>query len=332
MRAALEEARRGLGFTSPNPAVGAVLVRRNSIISTGHHRQAGSPHAEIECLRKMGSGGPADATLYVTLEPCSTTGRTQPCTNAILSAGVRNVVVGAADPNPAHAGRGIELLREAGVDVRAGVLENECTALNEAWNKWIRTRMPFVIAKCGMSLDGRLTTPLGENQWITSAAARRRARKSRATVDAILIGAETLRADNPRLTVRGSRDAKQPWRVVLTRSDRLPRDAHLFSDRFADRTLVYRNRSLTQVLQDLGKKDVTSVLLEGGGQILGEAFDSQLIDKVNIYIGAIFTGGPVVALGGKGAPSTAEAARLESVSYEQIGRDVFIVGYPKFSS
>src|SRR3954447_19983152 len=221
MRAALIEAKKALGRTSPNPVVGAVLLIDDRIVSKGHHREAGRAHAEIECLRDFGAPIPASATLYVTLEPCSTAGRTAPCTEAITKAGVKSVVIGATDPNPRHSGRGIVELRKAGVQVREGILAEECTRLNEAFNKWIVTGRPFVIAKCGMSLDGRLTRPPGEPRWITGSAARRDARQLRASVDAILVGAETIRADNPRLAAR-VRGAKQPWRVVITRSNRLP--------------------------------------------------------------------------------------------------------------
>src|SRR5438046_6442197 len=203
MRAALNEAKKALGQTSPNPAVGAVLVIDNRIVAKGHHREAGRDHAEIECLRDFGAPVPARATLYVTLEPCSTAGRTAPCTDAILSAGVRNVVVGTTDVNPRHSGKGIVQLRNAGVNVREGILTDECARINEAFNKWIVTGRPFVIAKCGMSLDGRLTRPAGESHWITGHSARRHAHQLRATVDAILAGAQTVRADNPSLTVRG---------------------------------------------------------------------------------------------------------------------------------
>src|SRR5215471_12696299 len=232
MRAALVEAKKALGWTSPNPAVGAVLVIDNRIASKGHHQEAGLAHAEVECLRNFGAPIPADATLYVTLEPCSTAGRTAPCTDAIIKAGVRNVIVGATDVNPRHSGKGIIQLRNAGIRVREGILGDECTQLNEAFNKWIVTGYPFTIAKCGMSLDGRLTRPAGEPRWITGRSARRDAHELRARVDAVLVGAETVRADNPRLTVRGLRGARQPWRVVLTRSGRLPRHAHLLSDKF----------------------------------------------------------------------------------------------------
>ena len=272
MRAALAEARRGIGSASPNPAVGAVLVRGQRVISRGYHRASGLPHAEIECLAAAPSGSLRSATLYVTLEPCSTIGRTPPCTDAIVRAGVGRVVIGATDPNPLHSGRGIDQLRAAGIKVTTGVLAAECSRLNEAFNKWIVTGKPFVIAKCGMSLDGRLTRAPNEGRWLTGPAARRHAMQLRAQVDAILIGAETLRRDNPRLTTRGIRGARQPWRVVLSRSGKLPRTAHLFADRFADRTLVYRNKALRQVLADLGRREITSVLIEGGGNVLGPGF------------------------------------------------------------
>ena len=327
MRIALREAQSGLGRTSPNPAVGAVLVLNNRIVAKGHHRRAGCEHAEVECLRNFSDPVPAGATLYITLEPCSTVGFTGPCTRAILQAGVKNVVIGAVDVNPRHQGRGIVQLRDAGVHVRQGILAEDCARLNEAFNKWIISRQPFVIAKCGMSLDGRLTRPPGESRWITSPAARRHARDLRAQVDAILVGAETVRADNPRLTLRGTRHVQQPWRVVLTRLGNLPKRAHLFSDRLAAKTLIYKGKSLASVLRNLGKKNVTSVLIEGGGEILGQALDARLIDKVQIYLGPLFAGGPVIAFFGHGAKSTAEAMRLGRVSYQQIGQNVCITAY-----
>ena len=328
MRAALREARKTLGQTSPNPAVGAVLVIDDRIVANGHHREAGLDHAEIECLRNFGAAVPARATLYVTLEPCSTAGRTAPCTDAILKAGVRSVVIGAIDVNPRHSGKGVMQLQNAGVKVRQGVLADECARLNEAFNKWIVTGQPFVIAKCGMSLDGRLTRQVEEPRWITGPSARRHARELRAHVDAVLVGAETLRADNPRLTVRGARRARQPWRVVLTRSGKLPRRARLFSDHLAARTLTYKGKSLADVVKDLGKCGITSVLIEGGGDVLGQALDARLIDKVQLYVGPILAGGPVIAFPGRGADTTPNALRLRNVSYRRIGQSVCITGYP----
>lgn len=332
MRIALAEARKGLGKTSPNPTVGAVLVKDSRIIARGYHRRAGGDHAEVDCLRKLAEPVPPGAVLYVTLEPCSTRGRTAPCANYIIERGVRSVVIGAIDPNPQHRGRAVELLRAGGVDVTTGSLEEECAQLNEAFNKWIVIGEPFVIAKCGMSLDGHLTPPPGESQWLTSESARAHAHKLRALVDAIIVGAETIRRDNPRLTVRSGLRRVQPLRVILTKSGRLPRGAKVFCDSNRDRTLICRNKTLRSVLRDLGRRKVTSVLIEGGGDVLSQAFDQRLVDKVQIYVAPIFTGGNVLAFGGKGAPSTERSLRLESPLYQRIGEDICVIGYPKSAS
>ena len=329
MRAALAEAKKGLGNTSPNPAVGAVLVNGNRIIARGCHRQAGGDHAEVDCLRKLAGPVPAGAILYVTLEPCSTRGRTAPCANYIIERKVRGVVIGTIDPNPQHRGRAVELLRAGGVDVVTGILERECARINEAFNKWIVTGEPFVIAKCGMSLDGHLTRPPGESQWLTSESSRAHAHKLRAVVDAIIVGAETIRRDNPRLTVRSGPRRVQPMRVILTKSGRLPRSAKIFSDSNRDRTLICRNKTLRSVLRDLGRRKVTSVLIEGGGDLLTQAFGQRLVDKVQIYLAPIFTGGTVLAFGGMGTPSTQRSVRLESLLYQRIGDDICVIGYPK---
>jgi diaminohydroxyphosphoribosylaminopyrimidine deaminase/5-amino-6-(5-phosphoribosylamino)uracil reductase len=240
------------------------------------------------------------------------------------------LVVGAVDPNPRHSGGGVKLLTEAGLEVRTGVLAAPCSELNESFNKWIQTGHPFVIAKCGMSLDGRLTAPPASGRWLTSPASRRHAHRLRAQVDAILVGAETIRIDDPQLTVRGVRCPRQPWRVVLSRSGSLPAKARILTDRFADRTMVFREIDLNVLLRELGAKEITSVLVEGGGNILGQALDRHLIDKVQIYVAPIFTGGPIVAFAGAGAKATAEAARLGRVRYEKIGQDLCITGYPAY--
>ncbi len=327
MHAALREARRGLGQTSPNPAVGAMVVRGGKVIARGYHRRAGLPHAEIEALRTLKMPELArGATLYVTLEPCSTQGRTPPCVEAILRAGLRRVVIGTIDPNPAHAGRGVEILRAAGVAVTMGILEAECRELNAAFNHWIVTGTPLIIAKAGMSLDGRLTRPPAEGQWLTGPAARLDAQKLRVQVDAILIGAETLRADNPRLTVRGIPGARQPWRIILTRSGRLPKNAHVFTDAHRERTLVYRGKSWRHVLRDLGRRQITSVLIEGGGQVLGEAFDRKLVHRVQVYVAPLLCGGPAVMIGGRGAGSTAESAVIRHPRYAKIGGNLRLTG------
>ena len=336
MRAALREAARGVGHTSPNPAVGAVIVRGGRIVARGFHRRAGAPHAEIEALGALKNPASArGATLYVTLEPCSTHGRTPPCVEALIRAGFARVVIGAVDPNPAHAGRGVGLLRAAGIAVTAGVLESACRELNAGFNKWIVTGLPLVIAKAGLSLDGRLTRPPGEGQWLTGPAARADAMRLREQVDAILIGAQTLRADNPRLTVRGLPGARQPWRIVVTRRGNLPAKAHVFTDAHRARTLVFRGKSLRSVLRELGRRGITSVLLEGGGRILGDAFDRQLVDRVHFYVAPLLCGGPVPAIGGRGVGSTAAAPQLRNPRYEKIGGDLRLtaeVEYPEGTS
>jgi diaminohydroxyphosphoribosylaminopyrimidine deaminase/5-amino-6-(5-phosphoribosylamino)uracil reductase len=328
MRAALREAAKGLGHTSPNPAVGAVIVRGGRIIARGWHRRAGEPHAEIEAIRALRNPELArGATIYVTLEPCSTHGRTPPCCDAIRAHGFGRVAVGTVDPNPKHAGRGLSLLRKAGIEVVTGILEDECTSLNRAFNKWIVTRMPWVIAKAGLSLDGRLTRPPGEGQWLTNEGSRANAMQLRAQVDAILVGSNTVLRDDPKLTIRGvpGFEDKQPWRVVLTRSNRLSRKAKLFTDEHKARTIVYRDRSVREVLKDLGKKNITGVLIEGGGKVLGEAFDRRLVDEVHFYVAPLLCGGPDV-IAGRGVGSTEESFLLSQAQYERLGEDIHVSG------
>ena len=326
LRAALLEAARGSGQTRPNPAVGAVVVKKNRILARGWHRAAGCPHAEIEALRALKNISDArGATLYVTLEPCSTHGRTPPCTQAIIAAGIRRVVYGARDPNPSHAGRADRILKKAGVAVTRGILAKECALLNEAWNKWIATGFPFVVAKAGMSLDGCIASPPGR-RWITSEEARLDAMRLRAACGAILVGGETVRADNPRLTIRGIPSASQPWRAIWTRSGKLPRTSHLFTDEFREKTLVYKNVPLREVLKDLGAKGVESVLIEGGGHTLGEAFDQRLVDRVVFYVAPTLIGGGVPAIAGRGAGSNEEGLRLNDATYQRIGPDLKIEG------
>lgn len=324
MRAALEEARRGSGKTAPNPAVGAVLVRAGRILGKGWHHAAGCPHAEIEALRSLSSPASAKgATLYVTLEPCSTHGKTPPCTEAIISAGISRVVYGAQDPNPKHAGRGKDVLERAGIAVARGVLGEECEELNRYWNKWIRTGLPYVTAKCGMTLDGRIASP-PERRWITSEAARRDVMRLRAECGAILIGGETARVDNPRLTVRGVRVARQPLRVVWSRSGRIDPKSLLLADEERDRTLLYRGKSLGSVLKDLGRRGVEHVLIEGGGRTLGTAFDQNLVDRIVFYVAPVLTGGPVPAVGGSGAQDNTSGVRLINPVCKRVGPDLKI--------
>jgi diaminohydroxyphosphoribosylaminopyrimidine deaminase/5-amino-6-(5-phosphoribosylamino)uracil reductase len=317
MRLAIREARKGIGKTSPNPAVGAVLVRGGKVISKGWHRAAGCAHAEVEALRK--TRDTAGCTLYVTLEPCSTHGRTPPCTAAIIEAGISRVVYGATDPNPSHAGRANKILEKTGIEVLAGVLAEECRELNAAWNKWIVTGIPFVTAKVGMSLDGRIGSLPGR-RWITSEAARTDAMSLRASCDAILVGAETVRVDDPKLTLRGFGKRVQPWRVVWSRSGKIPADAKILTDRFRDRTLVLKGKPLRTVLRDLGRRGVQHVLIEGGGRTHGEAFDQGLVDRVVFYVAPVLLGGEIPAIGGLAR----NPPRLENPAYKKVGPDLRI--------
>lgn len=335
MRTALAEAQRGLGRTSPNPMVGAVIVREEAgqpkILGSGWHRRAGLPHAEIEALRSLPDPSLArGATLYVTLEPCSTHGRTPPCTEAILNAGIRRVVIGTLDPNPAHAGRAVGLLREKGVEVQAGVLEEECRRLNLAFNQWIATGRPWVIAKAGFSLDGRITRPPKAGQWITNEASRADTHRLRSQVDAILVGGGTLRADNPRLTVRGlpreEPERQQPWRVIVSQTGNLPPESAVFTDAYRGRTLVFKGQPLRETLAELGRREVTSVLIEGGTRVLGEAFDERLVNQVCFYVAPTLLGGPQLITGGLGVGSTAEAPRIVNPRYERFGDDLRMTG------
>jgi diaminohydroxyphosphoribosylaminopyrimidine deaminase / 5-amino-6-(5-phosphoribosylamino)uracil reductase len=254
MRLAFRLARRGYGTTSPNPMVGAVLVRGGRIIGRGWHRRAGEPHAEIEALRDARERGhePKGATLYVTLEPCSTQGRTPPCTDAIIRAGIKRVVAGARDPNPRHCGGGFGILHRAGLEVTQGVLADRCNELNEAFNHWIVHRTPFVTVKAAMTLDGKIATAAGESRWITSQKARDWGMKLRQGVDAILVGVNTVLADDPSLTFRKRRaEVRSPRtvvrgpalrRIVLDAQARTPLTAKVVNDDHAALTTIVVSR------------------------------------------------------------------------------------------
>lgn len=327
MALALDEARRGVGLTAPNPPVGAVIVKDGAVIGAGWHRKAGEPHAEIEALRDAERRG-ADvrgATIYVTLEPCSTHGRTPPCAEALVAAGVARVVWGATDPNPAHRGRARTLLEAAGIRVSTGILEAECREILRPFAKRITTGLPWVIAKSGMSLDGRITRPEGEGQWLTSETARADAMRLRARAEAILAGAETIRRDNPALTLRGPdvpRGKIQPWRVVVSRSGDLPPDARVFTDEHRERTLVFKDRPLEEVLRELAARGVMTVLAEGGGRVLAGLFAAGLVDEVVFYAAPLVSGSgrPVV----DAAAFSGASVPLEFQSVERVGPDLKI--------
>jgi diaminohydroxyphosphoribosylaminopyrimidine deaminase/5-amino-6-(5-phosphoribosylamino)uracil reductase len=363
MRRALRLARRAQGFTSPNPMVGAVIVSRDGIIGEGWHRRAGEPHAEVEALRDAARRGRsvAGATLYVTLEPCSTHGRTPPCVEAILAAGIRRVVVGAIDPNPAHSGRGLDQLRAGGVEVVGGVLADECARLNEAFNHWIRFRTPWVIVKAAMTLDGKIATASGESKWITSPDSRRHAMRLRLGADAILVGVNTVLLDDPELSVRGiaiarrvAREGKRLRRVILDSRGRTPATARVVTDaRATDTTVVVteaapagRRKELEAhgarvwvapkdaegrvdrhwVLKELGRENVTCVLVEGGGEVNASFLLSGLAQRVAFFYAPLALGGATArkAVGGVGAGSPEEVLALSEMKWRRLGPDLFM--------
>lgn len=326
MRLAIQEAARALGCTAPNPAVGALLVKNGRLLAKGYHQAAGKPHAEIEALAKVTPSQASGSTLFVTLEPCSSHGRTPPCTEAIIAAGITRVVYGATDPDPRHRGRAASILRKAGIEVFEGVLEQECARLNASWNHRCSSGLPWVIAKAGMSLDGRIDSP-PQHRWITSEASRQEAMRLRASVEAILVGGGTVRSDDPALSLRGLKLPKehpQPWRVIWSRSGKLPKKAQLFTDEHRDRTLLFTGITLRKVLQKLGKQGISSLLIEGGGQTLGEAFDKNLIDEICFFIAPAIQGGAVPAVAGRGVGSNEEAIPLKEISYKKIGSDLMV--------
>lgn len=345
MRLAMKEAARTLRLTAPNPAVGALIVKHGKILSKGYHRAAGLPHAEIEAIRgigdrrwKMGDTKKnrgtssaaqlpaAGSTLYVTLEPCSSHGKTPPCTDTIIASGISRVVYGATDPDTRHRGSATKILRKAGIDVTEGILKTECSAINTHWNHRATSELPWIIAKAGMSLDGRIDSP-PHRRWITSPSSRREAMRLRASVEAILIGGGTVRADDPSLTIRDIQVAKnhpKPWRVIWSRGGKIPKKSKLLNDAHRDRTIVLTGMSLKAALKELGKRGISSLLIEGGGHTLGEAFKRSLVDEVRFFIAPIIQGGNVSAVSARIAP-----ARLEKVTYRKIGSDLMISGRVK---
>jgi diaminohydroxyphosphoribosylaminopyrimidine deaminase/5-amino-6-(5-phosphoribosylamino)uracil reductase len=267
--------------------VGAVVVKNNKIVGKGFHRKAGGDHAEVEALRKAGAQAKG-ADLYVTLEPCSTHGRTPPCTDRIVASGVREVIYGSGDVDQRNAGGAGRVLSRKKVRVVKGILREECEKLNEDYQHWTTKKEPWVVLKLAMTLDGYLVVPGG--RWVTGEVARGEVQKLRAGCDAILVGAETLRKDNPKLTVRKGRVGEQPWRVVVTRSGKLPKGANLFRDRYKDRTLVYQRKKWSEVLKDLHRRGVSRLLVEGGAEVAVGLIKAGKVNEVVLYLAPILVG------------------------------------------
>ncbi|MGQ9512066.1 bifunctional diaminohydroxyphosphoribosylaminopyrimidine deaminase/5-amino-6-(5-phosphoribosylamino)uracil reductase RibD [Thermodesulfitimonas sp.] len=355
LRRTFELAARARGRTSPNPLVGAVVVRDGQVVGEGFHRQAGLPHAEIEALRVAGEAA-RGATLYVNLEPCCHTGRTGPCTEAIIAAGIKRVVAAMADPNPLVAGKGFARLREAGIEVATGLLEKEARALNEAFIKYITTRRPFVILKTAMSLDGKIATVTGESKWITGPAARRYVHELRDSCDAILVGIGTVLQDDPSLTTRLPKGGRDPVRVILDSRARTPLTARVLTQESeaptliavtemapGDRVVALREAGaevlvcgpgpavdLGLLLSVLGEREITSLLVEGGSTVNASFLLQGLVDKLIWFIAPLIIGGhgAIGPVGGRGIEHLSRAIRLKEINLRQFGSDLCIEAYP----
>jgi diaminohydroxyphosphoribosylaminopyrimidine deaminase / 5-amino-6-(5-phosphoribosylamino)uracil reductase len=353
MARAIALARKAIGTASPNPPVGAVIVKDGHIVGEGYTQPPGQAHAEIMALDQAGEDA-RGADLYVTLEPCAHQGRTPPCTSAIIAAGIRRVHIAALDPNPRTDGRGVARLEEANVSVVLGEGNPDSNALIEAFAKHITTGKPFVIAKFAMSLDGKIATRAGDSKWISNVAARKHAHALRAGVDAVMVGIGTALADDPQLTVRDVPHAgPQPTRVVIDSTGRLPVDSAMLtlegttivatSDVAPDQRTALETAGATivdtgpgtqvdlrQLLATLGERQITSVLVEGGSHLLGSLFDLGLVDKVVGIIAPVIIGGTEAPgpVGGRGAHTIPDALRLTQVTYEQVDGDIIVTGYP----
>jgi len=356
MQRALALAGQALGRVSPNPAVGAVVVRDGLVVGEGFTRPPGGPHAEVVALEQAGEAA-RGATLYVSLEPCCHQGRTPPCTEAIIAAGVAEVHMAILDPDPNVNGRGLEELTAAGVAVQVGECEEEARRLNEAYIKHRTTGLPFVIAKFAASLDGRIAAASGDSRWISGPQSLRWAHEQRTTVDAIMVGANTIVVDNPQLTARpgGQESERQPLRVVVDSGDRTPADARVLQG--PGRALIATSEGsdpswrealeaagaevlvlpgdgdsldLGALLKALAQRGVLSLLVEGGGILLGSVFDQGLVDKVQVIIAPMIIGAAEApaAVAGRGAHRLVEAWRLRDVTVERLGDDILITGYP----
>ncbi len=329
MQEALKEARKGIGLTSPNPPVGAVIVKDGILLARGWHEKAGTAHAERNALARLKDPKAAKgASIYVTLEPCSTHGRTGACSTAIIEAGITRVVYGATDPNPAHVGRANTLMQEAGIEVLQGICQQECEQLIRAFSKVQRTGMPWVIAKTAMSLDGCITRPKGEGQWLTGPEARETVQLLRSEVDCIITSGETVRRDDPALTLRSakiSEKKQQPLKVVLTKVGLNENRYQIFQGENKARQVV--EQPLEETLKLLVSNDqVNTVLLESGGELMGAFLDAGLVDEMVIYLAPIVTGGPSAAIGGKGANTLSERLNMSEIIFRQIGPDLVMRG------
>ena len=356
MQKALLLAEKGRGYTYPNPLVGALLVKNGKIISQGYHAFYGGPHAEVEAIKKAGRAA-SGSTLYVTLEPCSTFGKTPPCTRLAIERGIRHVVIATRDPNPLHSGRGIEELRKVGVRVTKDVLAKEAAEQNEVFLKWIRTGFPFVTLKMAETLDGKIATPTGESRWITGKKARRFVHQLRAVNQAVLVGKRTALIDNPRLNVNFKK-AIQPVRVVIDPMLELPLTLNVFrsldkkvlvatrESSFKKKFYLYDRRGigllavkargheldLRDLLFKLARMEMISVLVEGGGETAARFLEDRLVDKIYFFLAPKILGGAKskTSVEGCGIKKLEKAIQIRDMKLLTVGEDFLFQGYPRY--
>lgn len=342
-------ARKGLSWTFPNPLVGAILVKDNKIIGKGYHKKFGAPHAEINAINstKVDMSG---STLYVNLEPCVHFGKTPPCVDTIIKSKVKRVVCSVIDPNPKVGGKGLNKLIQAGIDVELGILSDEARKLNEAFFTFHGKKRPFIALKFAASLDGKIATKTGDSKWITNENARIFARGLRSNYQSILVGINTIIKDNPHLGAR-KRDKKDPLRIILDSELKIPLNSQVLRD---DNVLIFTTENadkerlkilkkkdiaiiscgrkkieIKKVLSELNKREIISILVEGGSKVLGSFIDQRLVDKVYAFYAPIVIAGEkaFTTIGGNGVKSVGEALRLKNVDIKRFGDNILIVGY-----
>ncbi|MFF3023374.1 bifunctional diaminohydroxyphosphoribosylaminopyrimidine deaminase/5-amino-6-(5-phosphoribosylamino)uracil reductase RibD [Gottfriedia sp. NPDC057948] len=357
MNLAIQNAMATKGQTDPNPLVGSVIVNDNRIVGIGAHLKAGEPHAEINALRMAGDKAEG-GTIYVTLEPCSHHGRTGPCAEAIVRAGLKKVVIATLDPNPLVAGRGVKILQDAGIEVIIGVCEEQSIKMNEVFNKYIVKNIPFVVMKSASTLDGKIATHSSDSKWITSAEARNDVHQLRNEIGAILVGVNTVLKDNPELTTRIP-NGRNPVRVILDSTLKIPLESKVVTDQQAE-TWIFTSQKhseqkrselenlgvkvfvtsdlsrvdLNEMLKVLGEHSISSLLVEGGGEVNASFMNQNLVDKVIVYLAPKLIGGKDAPtfLEGTGLDKMGQAIELEEIELTKIGPDYKFIGYPKYTT
>lgn len=318
-------AKQGYGHTWPNPLVGAVIVKDGKILAEGYHHQHGHDHAELDAIKKAATSLEG-ATIYVNLEPCCHTNKlTPPCAQKIVSEKIKRVVICNLDPNPLVNGKGVELLKQAGIEVEHGLLKEEGEALNEAFFFSQKKQRPFIHLKMATTLDGKVATLSGESQWITGDKARTHVHEMRSHHQGIIIGGQTARQDNPKLNVRlPNYQGKQPWRIVISKSGNLPTHLHLLSDELKEQTLVYSD--IEEALKDLFERKLINLILEGGSNLASEFMKRGLVNRVSLYFNPSFLGLGLSALGDFGVTELNKRPKLQNIESKWLGEDLYLTG------